>query len=228
MTIKKYIWDENKPPIYYRPGTSDEKIIQSILVERQEYLFPSFKPEIVYDIGANIGVATVILSNIYPEAQIYAFEPDPDNYNILKMNIEKYKNIIAYEAGIAEESGRYSLWKSEDPSNHGGCSMVIANTEDECIKVDMMAIDFALKKLGIPDVVKIDVEGAEAEIFHAFPNLDKVKWITGELHGVRDYQVLDLLSEHFYIQCARGFEDKCWHFHAANRAWAKALDSTQR
>lgn len=221
METKKYIWNENKPPVVYRPGTSDEWIIQAILIEQKEYNFPPFSPKICYDIGANIGVVSVIFANIYPDAKIFSFEPVDANYELLKQNTAHYPNIRAINYGLGECTGPATIFPSDDKRNLGGFSTSIRSLDGKA-ETDLVHIrDVAetVRQFGIPDVIKIDCEGAEAEILEAMPNLEDVSWIAGELHGVRDFATLDHLSKNFYIECARNFEDKCWHFHAANRVW---------
>lgn len=221
MNTKKFIWNEAQPPVHYRPGTSDEWIIQTILVERGEYHFPAFKPEICYDIGANIGVVSVALAYIYPSAKIYAFEPVEENHELLKLNTEHLKNVRAINYGLGSDTGPATMFPSDDPNNLGGFSTAIRTEIDpeNPPLVHIRDVAEVVRQFGTPDVVKIDCEGAEAEILENMPGLENVKWLAGELHGIRDFATLDLLSKHFHIECARNFEDKCWHFHAMNKTW---------
>lgn len=222
MKTKKFVWDDTKPPIVYRPGTSDEAIIQTVLVEAKEYMFPNPQtlgdPKIVFDMGGNIGVLAVILSSCYPDARIYSFEPVKENFDLLLENTKEYKNVQACNYGLGNDTGRRTIWASEDPVNYGGFSLEIKNESRPHYLITIRDIASVVKEFGVPDIIKVDVEGAESEIFESMPNLDRVKWIAGELHGIRDFQLLNLLSRHFKIQCARNFGDKVWHFHAANKS----------
>lgn len=75
----------NGHPFYYRSGLSDIGIIDNILLKQNEYIVPeNFQPRIIFDIGANIGAASVYLSRKYPDVEVYAFEPVPDNFELLK------------------------------------------------------------------------------------------------------------------------------------------------
>lgn len=220
MKIKKYYgFGDEKPPIYYRENTSDADIINSILVNKQEYMFPNnFEPELIYDIGANIGVVSVILANIYPNAKIHAFEPEPGNFEMLRKNCEQYPNIVLHNVGLGARSGTKKLWPSDNPINFGGFSNFIeSGVPTEC---KILSVSRAVEQYGIPDIMKIDVEGAECEILRNFPNLNLVTWIAGEMHGEdAEYLMLHTLSTHFRLALQRGFFDKCWHFHAANKGW---------
>jgi FkbM family methyltransferase len=229
MTTRKFIWDDTKPGIEYRPATSDESIIQTVLVEQREYMFPTFKPSIIYDMGGNIGVLAVIMANVYPDAMIYSFEPVRENFDLLVKNTATYKNVFPLNYGLGEGSGMRNIWKSDDEKNLGGFSTIIQTKgEDACHLVRIRDIGEVVREYGHPDLIKVDVEGAEAEILHAMPLLERVKWIAGELHGIRDFEILDLLSKNFHIQTARNFTDKVWHFHAVNKSCLGQLDSPLR
>lgn len=223
IKVKKYYhFGEDKPPIHFRPGTSDETIINSILINRQEYIFPykcdSFDPELIFDMGANIGVTAVIFAQLYPMAKIICFEPQPDNLTILAKNVAPYDNITVKPFGLAAQTGQKKLWPSADPKNHGGFSNFIQHGEPEIFAVE--GIRGIVERYGVPDLIKIDVEGAECEILRNFPHLERVSWIAGELHCEdAEFLMLHTLSVNFRLQLQRNFFDKTWHFHALNKAW---------
>jgi FkbM family methyltransferase len=218
--LKRYYhWGEDKPPIHYRDKTSDMDMINSILIKQQEYFFPNnFEPDLIYDIGANIGVVAVILANIYPKAIIHAFEPQKTNFEILYKNCTPYQNIHLHAVGLGASSGSKKLWPSDSPTNFGGFSNFIQSGEPEDCKI--LSVARTVEQYGVPDLIKIDCEGAECEILRNFPKLDLVSWITGELHGVdAEYLLLHRLDSHFRLAIQRNFFDKVWHFHAVNKGW---------
>lgn len=230
MKLKKFIYDENRPPIFYREGTSDTTIIESILVNQQEYFFPihNFKPKIIWDIGANIGVVSYIFAMIYPEARIYAFEPQKENFEILRLNTKDLPNVTIFNVGLGDMNDRVFAFPSEDETNHGGFSAKIESTkptqEIEIVKTKLM-----LEKLGAPELIKIDTEGSEYAILNSFSDedLEKVKFIAGELHGVNDYLLLNRLDKHFKLKLARHFDSKNWHFHAALKTWTDLSENLE-
>ena len=217
--IKKFHWNDNAPPIHYREGTSDEAIINTVLVNQQEYAFPNIEAKTVFDIGANIGVTAVILASVYKDATIHCFEPEPANFDLLTLNTEHLPNVIRYQQGLDNSRGHAVLMGSDDPTNYGGFSTRIP-PEKEAIKgctVEIARMANMCDRLGTPEIIKIDCEGAEYNILTDIPDISKVLWITGELHGVKDFDLLSRLSSTHEIQTSRRFGDKVWHFHAANR-----------
>ena len=70
----------------------------------------------VYDIGANIGWYTVVLSKeVGPSGAIYSFEPDDDNYELLKKNVafNDITNTLLYKCAISDADGETMLFKNK-------------------------------------------------------------------------------------------------------------------
>ncbi len=218
METKKFIYDDKFHPIHYRPGTSDEAIIQAVLIDKTEYVFPTASPKIIYDIGANIGVVSALLANVYPAAQIYSFEPVEKNYRLLVENTRLYPNITVRNYGLGSENAMKKIYISNDEKNHGGFSTEI-KTDKWLETVQIRNINDVCKMFGVPDIIKIDVEGAEEDILTGMESIKDVDWITGELHGVDEYILLNHLSTYFKLSFKRGFGDKVWHFNAVSKAW---------
>lgn len=224
MKLKKFFgFGDDKPPILYRPESCDESIIHSNVIERNEYLFPKMAPKIVFDIGANIGVISAILAQIYPDAIIYAFEPIESNFEILLMNAEAYPNIKPKKFGLGPRREMRHFFPSDNIINHGGYSTEI-KSDKPTISCQIESMTEICKVLGPPDLIKIDVEGAEHSILTDMtePQLHSLKWIAGELHGIKDFALLDFLSAKFEIQVQRNFGDVVYHFHARNKTWTPA------
>lgn len=203
-----------KQPLYFFDGTSDAGIVQSVLIDRTEYDFPrpdeSGAPEVILDIGANIGVATVLLAITYPNAQIHAFEPMERNWELLKKNTAEYPNIICHQVALGEQddTGR-TMFHSDHDNNLGGYSFHTrgSNTNVQ-YKVVCKAASEYLRSNDIHkvDLIKIDTEGAEEEILcnllaHGF----RPAWILGELHGTGTFKLCNQLEGWGYIVAVQKF-----------------------
>jgi FkbM family methyltransferase len=132
----------------------------------------------VLDIGADIGYYSLLFSKLVKETgRVYAFEPDPEVFDILSKNIKssKYKNIHIVQSAISDRSGKAVFFESEKPGRH---SLFDTSGQDQDFKikkrleVDVVTIDDFLLKHDNPkiDFVKIDIEGAEIKALLGMKN----------------------------------------------------------
>jgi len=224
-----YEW--NGHVIRYRPGTSDTELIYKILLKRGrkgEYaidppvLAALGEVRIVLDIGANIGISALYFADLFPRARIVAFEPVPANYSLLESNTKHLQRVQALPVALGEFDGTIEMLHSEAPSNFGGYSRTpVGSDAARILRVPMRAARRQCEDVGVTgaDVLKIDVEGSEWEVLTDLgPEfLRRSKFIMGELHGRRDFELLGLLSEHFHISVRKNLGDRCFMFQALNR-----------
>jgi len=217
-------------PVHYREGSSDALVIYEILLKgrKSEYWHARLpspdKVQVVLDIGANVGAATVFFSELYPAAKIHSFEPIPDNLEILKMNAAsrgRQGQIDCHHLALSDRDGELQMIHSPGINNHGGWSFYQrgAAGDEEKLSVPVRKSGDFVSELGLDriDVIKIDTEGAEKEILHGLSpeQLATVKYIVGELHGERDFELLDWLEQRgFDIECKKSFGKPCFIFKA--------------
>lgn len=139
--------------------------------------------EVIIDIGACLGEFSYY---IYDQAKvIYAIEANNKNYNDLEEYIEKYKldKIKPFHLAIA---GTNNIRELRSNIGLGGYSIVNGTNLVEKIEgktINTFAIENNIENI---DILKIDVESAEGEIFNAPDFKDvapKIKFIIGEVHG---------------------------------------------
>lgn len=116
----------------------------------------------IIDIGANIGIYSVLASEVIgPRGKIYSFEPEPRNYSLLEKNIaiNRLTNVSTINKGVADKPGQLRLFVSDN--NIGTHSMTMK--QDRYVDVDVVTIDdFAQENnLSQVDLIKCDVEGFE-------------------------------------------------------------------
>ncbi len=104
-----------------RLGTSDRNIINEVWLTDvyQPKGFEIKKGDIVLDIGAHIGTFS-LLASLVADA-VYAYEPAPENFEVLQQNItmNRAKNIIAMRAAVAGVAGSRELFlRANDPCMH--------------------------------------------------------------------------------------------------------------
>jgi FkbM family methyltransferase len=122
------------------------------------------KGDIVLDIGANIGYYTLIFAKLVgPEGKVFGFEPDPDNFALLKKNVEanNYHNVVLVNKAVSSKNGKIKLYRSDDIGDHrtydsgDGRKFV----EIEAIRLD----DYFDQGNARVDFIKMDIQGAEWE-----------------------------------------------------------------
>jgi FkbM family methyltransferase len=222
--INSIIWNDRE--VFYRSSSSDMILIYEILLKakyKSEYFFPNgLKPKVIFDIGGNIGITSIYLSYLFPDSKIYTFEPIPDNFKILKKNIQNYKNIEAFNIGLGSKNGSFKVYLSNDPENFGGMSFYpdpVGNKSDSYISCEVKDINEVINKLSIKSIglIKIDTEGSEYDILKALKEniLKNTSWITGELHGNKDFELLNYLNNlGFSISLKKQINNRLFMFHA--------------
>jgi len=116
------------------------------------------------DIGANIGYYTLIAARrVGPAGRVYAFEPDPDNFELLRINVELngYTNVVLVNKAVAEKARTTRLYLSE--SNKGDHRLYDSGDGRRFINVPVVSLDGFFKNLDKKiHFIKMDIQGAEA------------------------------------------------------------------
>lgn len=110
----------------------------------------SARYELAIDIGAHVGFFSVTASRYFK--RVVAFEPRSDNFLALKKNVPS--NVLCFNSAVGKSRGRCSM-HNPSKDNSGAWEMVPGNDTDI-----VMLDEFSLK----PDVIKIDVQGAERDV----------------------------------------------------------------
>ncbi|HEY8519435.1 MAG TPA: FkbM family methyltransferase [Gammaproteobacteria bacterium] len=143
-------------------------------------------PRTIVDGGAHIGLASIYLANKYPNATIVALEPDEANYRLAQRNLRHYPQVHLVRGGLWH---RDALLTIDNPEAESWAFRVREVRDAAEGGIVGRSLDSLLEELGLPhaDLVKLDIEGAEAEIFaRGAPRwLHRVTGLIIELHGRR-------------------------------------------
>lgn len=127
----------------------------------------------VLDLGANIGYYALIFAKLVGETgKVFAFEPEPTNFDLLKKNVELngYKNVVLIQKAVLNKKGKVKFYIRDD--NKIGSSIYNREDSDKCITVESISLDEYFKDYsGKIDFIKVDVEGAEKYVLKGMHNL---------------------------------------------------------
>jgi len=128
---------------------------------------------IIVDIGANIGYYSLLAASLVGETgRVYAFEPEPHNYNLLKRNISAngYTNIEAHQKAVSSKAGKRALYVGTQSGTHSLFN--VRETTTKSVMVDLVVMDefFRERKKNV-DIVKVDVQGAEMDVLMGMQNV---------------------------------------------------------
>jgi FkbM family methyltransferase len=117
----------------------------------------------VLDVGSNIGFHALEFARwAGPSGHVDAFEPAPENYAMLKRNVEAsgLANVRALDLAVSNHSGEITLYLN--PANRGDHRMAGTSAMRSAIRVPATTLDERYAAAGQRvDFVKIDVQGAE-------------------------------------------------------------------
>ena len=132
--------------------------------------------DICFDVGANIGYYSTLMTKIAYRGEVHAFEPVPINWHILNVNLKlnKLSNAVTNLMALGSESGKINFSVSKD----GAYSSILSTgrkMEDETIEIKVETIDEYVNTnlLKRVDMMKIDAEGAEGLILSGANQLFK-------------------------------------------------------
>jgi FkbM family methyltransferase len=156
--------------------TRDQGIVPFLLTQK---VFEEFETELfrtlikpsmtVVDIGANFGYYTCLAANLVGnKGKVFAFEPEPKNYEMLLRNIDlnQHQNVIPIQKAVSNKVGKTKLFL--DRNNFGAPSLSEGNiiSRRGFIEVETLTLDtfFDGPNMNRPDFIKIDAQGGEGLI----------------------------------------------------------------
>ena len=151
-----------------------------------EYDVDSFKinqNDVVIDVGAHIGLFSLLVSQFCKTGKIFSFEPIRENFDLFVSNLElnHIQNVFPFNVGVSKNSGGLNLFLNDDQSAHS-----IFPNGSKSVAVDSTSLQkiFDEKKISACKLLKLDCEGAEYDIIDSLPAeyLDKIQNMVIEYH----------------------------------------------
>jgi len=167
-----------------RFSTSDQCVYKEVVLDKDYEFDLGLTPKIIVDAGANIGLSSIYYANRYPSAAIIAVEAEVSNFAMLERNVRPYKQITPIHAALWNHEGFINLSNplgGQGQWNKWG----ITTTENgrgervRAVSVRSLMDQFRLSRI---DLLKVDIEGSEVEVFSACDWLPFVNALVVETH----------------------------------------------
>ncbi len=138
--------------------------------------------QIIVDAGAGVGMFTVKASlQVGDTGFVHAFEPEPENFQLLMDNTKKLDNVAVYQKALWSSHGVKKFYvRSDNPLGHGLWNIGVIK---EVIEVETVTLDSIVE--GRVDFLKMDIEEAELEALRGATRILKESkpFISMEIHS---------------------------------------------
>jgi len=175
-------------PVLLRTRSSDFEAFVQVISDQEYDVAEMPTPETIVDAGANVGLASRFFAQKFPDAKILALEPEESNFSQLCRNMADYPNVVCIKKALWTTTGTLKLfdpgmgkWSVRvDGDAKPGDAPLPEVGSAQCVTISDLMSEYGLTRI---DLLKVDIEGAEKELFAASSEwIDKVDAIAIELH----------------------------------------------
>lgn len=150
--------------VILRRLTSDFSVFRQICMNGEYDITFPIAPKIIIDAGANIGLASLHFYSRFPEAKIYALEPDAGNFVVLQKQVMDIPSIQTFKLALWNK--RENLVLDSGGADAWGIQVRQPKAEEHNLVFGIDLLSFMIEqRIEIIDLLKIDVEGSEVELF---------------------------------------------------------------
>lgn len=194
---KDWYFPQSRDHYRFKPNRFDT--LKDIYFETDQVSVNS--DDIVFDIGAYIGVSSIVASRL--GQKVIAIEASPIAVNCLQKNVAQYDNIIVVHCAVWDERGEIELQHGKSPSDDSVITPDDGGVNESSIvraeTVESIIAEYDIQRL---DFLKIEAEGCEPEVCRGIDNCDvsKISAACGKERYGEDVQgeVAEILNQKEY------------------------------
>lgn len=186
---------------------------ENSLVSGESYLLTkltSIDVKTIVEVGAHDGSDTIIMHDLFPQAQIHSFEPHPGNFAKLKTKTSGLPFVTIINKGLGVKQGRHIIWDhlaypkgSQHATLHKEVISKLHKSKEVGSKVQLTTLDSYSKsqKISKIDYLKIDTEGHELDVLRGSKKLiknNRISYIQLEFNSLHAYSrvfMKDIMDE---------------------------------
>jgi hypothetical protein len=120
--------------------------------------------DVIIDVGAGIGFIRIVIDTFVKNINYICFEPDYENFKLLKINLKFFKNLISYNCGVFNKNGKKLFYQRNNYCDSSFFKEIDPKKNFNSTIVPIVKLDKYLKKHKMIKLLKIDAEGANIEI----------------------------------------------------------------
>jgi FkbM family methyltransferase len=189
-------------PVHLRLASTDAEVFGQVVTGREYGPAVVEDARVIVDCGANIGLTSAFFLSRLPEARVIAIEPFPANAELCRRNLAPYGERARVIEGAVWNACTYLTLQGT-----AGAEWGVQVREDAGGAGAVRAIDIPSLALPVIDILKVDIEGAEAVLFDdsASSWLPTVRNIAIELHGARcEQRFREALADYSFRESRSG------------------------
>jgi FkbM family methyltransferase len=132
--------------------------------------FPEYRPVVIFDVGANIGGSCAAFARVFPDAEIYAFEPVASVYRKLQASVGKLPRAHAFNVALGRRPDQVRITKKPGSTSNRVVDAPTVFERRNTESVAMTSGEAFCAEHGIDHIgfLKIDAEGLDLDVLIGF------------------------------------------------------------